>query len=96
MINYLKANLPSSRDSHIDGKISRQIKEDNSKTIDRQLIEVVHTFVIFLCVGLEIFTKRPRVIYYIFHPFYSIKSMILQVMFSSTLLTITKLKIQLI
>ena len=63
MISHLKANLPSSRESHIDGKINKPIEEDNSKTIDRQLIEVVHTFVIFLCVSFEIFTRRSRVNY---------------------------------
>ena len=62
MISYLKAYLPSSREAHIDGKINKPIEEDNSKTIDRQLIEVVHTFVIFLCVSFEIFAKRYLVL----------------------------------
>jgi hypothetical protein len=54
MINSLKMNLPSSRKSSIDSKMNNKTTNEeicNSKTIDRQLIEVVHTFVIFLCVG---------------------------------------------
>jgi hypothetical protein len=56
MINYLTMNLPSSRKSSIDSKMNNKTANEevcNSKTIDRQLIEVVHTFVIFLCVGFE-------------------------------------------
>ena len=59
MISYLKTNLPTSRKSSIDSKTTKPTVDENptNKTIETQLIEVVHTFVILLCVSIVILSK---------------------------------------
>ena len=60
IIANLKVKLPNSRKSSMDIQHLESVSLENidTRTNDRQLIEVVHTLVIFLCVSLYDFNLK--------------------------------------
>ena len=63
MIANLKIHFPNGQKSPTDlrsHKHDLEVTFCDSKTIERQLIEVVHTFVIFLCVRINFLFKKKK------------------------------------